>query len=126
MQRLHPYAFVAAAFLAALSAPPVAHAQQYREPLGSRCYNFDFGSNYGWDRYTNLCDEPIVIALIFPHGGRFDMHLDPGHSGGTGHSRSEYANMGEPSIFVCPVDMRIVDENDRNVTINTPRYRCKQ
>jgi hypothetical protein len=126
MQRLHPYALVAAAFLAALSAPPVAHAQQYREPLGSRCYNFDFGSNYGWDRYTNLCNENITVALIFPHGGRFDVQLRPGQSDGTGHSRSEYANMGQPSIFVCPTDFRIVDENDRNVTINTPRYRCKQ
>ncbi len=126
MYKLRLFILLAAPFLLALSAAPVAYAQQYREPLGSRCYNFDFGSNYGRDRYANLCDENITIALIFPHGGRFDVQLRPGQSGGTGHSRSEYANMGQPSIFVWPTDMRIVDENDRNVTINTPRHRCKQ
>jgi len=123
---MKPLVLVAALFAATAFATPQLHAQTYRDPLGSRCYNFDFGSRYGWDRYTNLCDEPIVVALIFPHGGRFDIHLRPGQSDGTGHSRSEYASMGEPSIFVCPVNARIVDANDHSVTINTERYRCKE
>jgi len=102
------------------------HAQQYQDPLGARCYNFDFGSNYGWDRYTNLCDEPIYIVLIFPRGGLFGIDLKPGKSNGTGHSKNEYASMGEPRVFVCPSGYRVVDMDDKNVSFNTGEYRCKR
>ena len=103
-----------------------AHAQNTQAPL-PRCYELHFSKgDMGNDYYTNVCDQPIGISLIFPRGGLFAFELAPGKTDGTGHSEKDYNTMGQPSVFVCPLGLRPVDGSGHYVTLHTALYNCKR
>ena len=105
----------------------MAHAQEYVSSINSNCVVQTFSN--GEDRFTNGCGEKVVVAIVFANlkTGSYNLHLDNGAWGTTGHSQARTEALGGAKPHVCPEGSFPVDQEGKPVhRIPVANYRCKK